>query len=89
MKIKLKDGTSAEITDEEAGRISDEYYNEPKTFLNRALDNIQKMTGVRPHDEDSLKKLMYEKIMLGDEEHTNLFYEMIEAIIGMFAVESM
>lgn len=89
MKIKLKDGTSAEITDEEADRISKEYYNEPKTFLNRALDNIEKMTGVRPYDEDSLKKLMYEELTIGDEKHTNLFYEMIEAIIGMFAVESM
>lgn len=88
MKVKTKDGANVEITDEEAKRIAEAYENEPTTFLNRALDNIQKMTGVRPHDEDSLKKLMYEKIAIGDEEHTDLFYEMIEAIIGMFAVES-
>lgn len=88
MKIKAKDGSSIEITDEEAKRIAKAVYYEPNVFLNRALDNIEKMTGVRPHDEDSLKKLMYEKIMIGDEQHTDLFYEMIEAIIGMFAVES-
>ena len=88
MKIKTKEGANVEITDEEAERIAKAYWNEPKTFLNRALDNIEKMTGVRPHDEDSLKKLMYEKIAIGDEEHTDLFYEMIEAIIGMFAVQS-
>lgn len=88
MQIQTTDGKAAEISHEEAHIIAERVMNEPHEYLSRALDNIERMTGKRPANEDELKDLMFRKLNLGNFQQTNLLYEMIEAIIGMFAVKS-
>lgn len=61
MKAHDLNGNEFDITKEEALRISDELAKlhgaseSNESFLNRALNNIEMMTGERPKTEDELK----------------------------------
>ena len=87
MKIKLANGADAEISMEEAKRISKEVsmHHETETndeFLNRALNNIEMLTGERPKTEDELKKLLYDKTPNTSMKQIELWYEAMETITG-------
>lgn len=53
-----------------------------EVFTNRALDNIMKLTGERPTDEDQLKDILYRNIQGPSYKETDLLYEAMEAIVG-------
>ena len=87
MKVKLANGSDAEISMDEAKRIAKEIsmHHDTETneeFLNRALDNIEAMTNERPKTEDELKKLLYEKTPNTSMGLIELWYEAMETITG-------
>ena len=86
MKAHDLDGNQFDISREEAERIAEELAKldgkeTNKAFLNRALDNIEKMTGHRPKNEDEAKEILHNNVHLRDGE-LNLIYETVEAIVG-------
>ena len=88
MKAHDLNGNEFDITKDEAQRIAGElaklHHGETnEQFLNRALDNIQSITGVRPRTEDDLKVLLYQNTSNTNMHDINLMYEAVEAIIGM------
>ena len=89
MKIMDKDGRTVEITDEEAKRIASMVSGEPEWdwYTQRAIDNIESITGVRPKTEDELKKVLYEHTSNTSMHDIDLMYEAVEAIIGWHAAK--
>lgn len=86
MKAHDLNGNEFDITREEAERIAEgltklDGRETNESFLNRALNNIEKMTGRRPKNEEEAKKILHENIHLRNEE-LNLIYETVEAIVG-------
>lgn len=85
MKIHDKDGNEVHITREEAEKISRDLKAMSKEtnedFTNRALDNIEKMTGKRPESEEEAKEILHDNIHMKDDE-LDLLYETVEAIVG-------
>lgn len=57
-------------------------YAKAKHYMERALSNIEHMTGKHPVDEDEQKEFAYHEFAWGDEKETSLTYEFIELIIG-------
>jgi DNA-directed RNA polymerase subunit F len=87
MKAHDMNGQEFDITKAEAERIAGEVaklngHETNETFTNRALDNIQSMTGVRPRTEDDLKVLLYQNTNNTNMHDINLIYEAVEAIVG-------
>jgi len=89
LKVKLANGTDAEISADEAKRIAGEMHNEPHTYLKRAIDNIEAVSGERPASEDELKEILYENIPGLSKNDVELLYEAMEAIVGWYATKSM
>ena len=101
MKIELASGAILELNKEDEMRVikhfsslikEHEEHHEAKEehaeeFLHRALSNICTHIGWKPSNEDQLKHAMTEHLYLGNASQTDLCYECIEAIIGMFAVQ--
>lgn len=97
MKIELVNGAVLELSKDDETRIVRHFANmihehhhkggHAEEFLQRALSNICKHIGYKPTTEDELKEAMTENLYLGNAEQTDLCYECIEAIIGMFAVQ--
>ena len=88
MKVHDMNGNEFDITREEAERISEELAKlngateTNDAFLNRALDNIQDMTGFRPKSEEELKELLYRSIAGPTRRDIELLYESMETIAG-------
>ena len=97
MKAHDMNGVEFDITKTEAERIAAEVAKLNRTnvahetneaFTNRALDNIEKMTGVRPKSEDELKQLLYDKISGPTKAEVDLVYESVEAIVGWHSMKT-
>jgi DNA-directed RNA polymerase subunit F len=87
MKVHDLNGNEFDIDRAEAERIAGELaklggHETNEAFLNRALDNIQSITGVRPRTEDDLKVLLYQNTSNTNMHDINLIYEAVEAIVG-------
>lgn len=87
MKAHDMNGAEFDITKDEAQRIAGELaklggHETNEQFLNRALDNIQSMTGFRPKSEDELKELLYRSIAGPTRRDIELLYEAMETIAG-------
>ena len=87
MKVHDMNRNEFDITREEAERIAGELaklggHETNEAFLNRALDNIQDMTGVRPKSEEELKELLYRSLPGPTRRDIELLYEAMETITG-------
>ena len=87
MKAHDLEGNEFDIDRAEAERIAGELtkLNHGETneqFLNRALDNIERMTGFRPKSEEELKELLYRAIQGPTRRDIELLYEAMETIAG-------
>ena len=87
MKAHDLDGHEFDIDRAEAERIAGELaklggHETNEAFLNRALDNIQGMTGFRPKSEEELKELLYRSIPGPTRRDIELLYEAMETIAG-------
>ena len=97
MKIELTNGAILELSKEDEMRVIKHFSSmvhqvnhhkeHAEDFLERAQKHICKHVGFVPTTEEELKHVMTENLYLGDEDTTDLCYECIEAIIGMFAVQ--
>ena len=81
-------GNEFSIDRAEAERIAGELaklggHETNEQFLNRALDNIQSMTGFRPKSEEELKELLYRSIVGPTRRDIELLYEAMETIAAM------
>lgn len=63
----------------------DKLHKFAKSYMEKALDCIEHMSGHRPTTEKDMKCFMFDHLPLGTKEETDLHYECIEAIIGWFA----
>lgn len=94
MKIHLTNGLEADIDEAEAERIAGEVaklhgaVETNEAFTNRALDNIEHMTGFRPKSEAELKELLYRSIPGPTRRDIELLYESMEAIAGWHAMKT-
>ena len=94
MKIHLTNGLEAEIDEAEAERITGELamlhgaVETNEAFTNRALDNIEHMTGFRPKSEAELKELLYHSIPGPTRRDIELLYETMEYIVGMHSAKT-
>ena len=87
MKVHDMNRNEFDITREEAERIAGELaklggHETNEAFLNRALDNIQDMTGFRPKSEEELKELLYRSLPGPTRRDIELLYEAMETITG-------
>ncbi len=51
-----------------------------KHYMEKALNNIEHMTGKHPVTEDEQKEFAYEQFAWGDEQETALTYEFLELV---------
>lgn len=52
-----------------------------KHYMEKALGNIEHMTGKRPMTEDEQKKFAYDEFDWGSEKDTALIYEFLELMV--------
>ena len=53
-----------------------------KHYMEKALANIEHMTGKHPVTEDEQKDFAYDEFNWGDEKETSLVYEFMELVIA-------
>lgn len=87
MRAYDMNGNEFDITKDEAKRIAEELaklegHETNEAFLNRALGNIEQMTGFRPKSEGELKELLYRSIQGPTRRDIELLYEAMETIAG-------
>ena len=87
MKAHDMNGNEFDITREEVERLAGELAARSgketnEAFTNRALDNIEGMTGFRPKSEAELKELLYRSIPGTTRRDIELLYEAMETIAG-------
>ena len=93
MKAHDMNGAEFDITREEAERIAEELAHidgkeTNKTFTDRALDNIEAVTGIRPKTEDELKELLYKNLAGPSMAEIELIYESMEVIVGWHSMKT-
>ena len=88
MRIHDINGEEHDITREEAERIAGELMKvsgkeSNATFMKRAQDNIEAVTGMRPTTEDEAKAILYKFMPGWSMKHVEIIFETMEYIASM------